>query len=139
MKRIIVGEKECVSEWVAARMPGTLPWVSGYEAIGLEQGGRLVAGVVVDGFVRNARCSIHCAGEGKNWLNREFLQFVFTYVFNQMGCNVVVNPVSSANTASLKFTAHLGFKEACRIKDGYADGDLVIFELQRSECRWIRR
>lgn len=138
MKRVVVGEKQRVADWVAENMPCN-KWVAEYEAIGIESDGVLVGGVVIDGYNLNARCSIHCVGIGRHWLTREFMFAVFDYVFRQLKCNVVVNPVSSANIDSLRFTGHIGFKEVCRIPGGSTDGDLVIFAMQKSECRWINK
>jgi RimJ/RimL family protein N-acetyltransferase len=138
MKRIVVGEKERISRWVAEKMHRKDWCGDDYEAIGLEKDGVLVGGVVVDGYVKGARCSIHCSGDGRHWLNREFLGVVFRYVFEQLKCNVVVNPVSSANADSLRFTEHIGFTEVCRIEGGYPDGDLVIFKMPKAQCRWLK-
>ena len=137
MKTIVVNQKNRVQEWVADRIGGNPAWES-FEAIGLEKDGELIAGVIVDGYVENTRCSIHCAGEGKQWLNREFLFVVFDYVFRQLNCNVVVQTVCSNNVDSMKFTSHLGFGEKCRIEDGALGGDLVILSMRREDCRWIK-
>ena len=72
---IVTDQNERVGEWVASRIPNS-QWHQ-YQAIGLEKNGELVAGVVIEAYVENARCSIHCAGDGKRWLNREFLFVVF--------------------------------------------------------------
>lgn len=137
MKTLALQQKERVASWVASRISGCAPWADGYNAIGLEKDGVLVAGVVIDGYVPKARCSIHCAADGKNWLTRAFIVAVFDYVFRQLECRVVVNPVNSSNEKSMRFTASCGFAEACRIKNGYADGDLVIFELRKESCKWL--
>lgn len=137
MKRIVLNERERVSSWVAEKM-NCPPWYgTDYEAIGLEKDGLLVGGVVIDEYVENTRCSVHCSGEGKYWLNREFMKVVFRYVFNQLKCKVVVNPVSSNNHASLRFTEHIGFTRVCTIEEGCPDGDMVLFKMPRSQCRWL--
>lgn len=132
MKTIIIGQKERVAQWVSSKMGKQSAW-SAYEAIGLEQDGELIGGVVIDGYTRNVRCSIHCSGEGKKWLNRTFLSVVFGYVFNQLKCKAVVNPVDISNEASIRFTSHLGFTEAVRIPEA----ELVIFTMPRADCRWL--
>lgn len=132
---IITGQNERVGDFVADRI-GNSKWVD-YQAIGIEKDGKIIAGVVIDGYVPHARCSIHCAGDGKRWLTREFLSIVFDYVFRQIDCKVIVNTVNSSNKDSMRFTSHLGFKERTRIAGGYVDGDLVIFTLNKEDCRWI--
>ncbi len=136
MKSICYDAKR-VNEWVSQRIGRLSPWQSEYQAIGIEKDGCLVGGVVVNGIVIGARCSIHCAGEGKFWLNREFLRVVFHYVFNTLNCNVVINPVDADNADSIRFTSHLGFKESLRIPNGSKDCDLLIFTMPRASCRWV--
>src|SRR3546814_2405462 len=98
-KVIVVGQKERVAAWVSSRLRRNCDWVN-YEAIGLEQDGELVAGVIFDGYVAGARCCMHVAGEGKRWLNREFLWLCFHYAFDQMGCKVVVGDRKSTRLNS---------------------------------------
>lgn len=136
MKQIVTTQKERVATWVASKIGCSSEW-GAHEAIGLESDGELVAGVVIESYKKNASCSIHCAGTGKTWLNREFLYVVFDYVFRQLKCNVVINTVSSANEASVRFTRHIGFAESLRIEGGAADGALIIFLMPRSACRWL--
>ena len=136
MIRVIVDQKERVGAWVAARVGMRAPW-GAFSAIGLEQGGELIGGIVISGYVENARCSMHCAGVGKRWLNREFLFACFDYAFRQLGCKVIINPVDSTNTDSLRFTQHIGFSELCRIPEGSGDCDLVLFSMPRRTCRWL--
>lgn len=135
-KTIIVGQKERVGAWVAARVGQAGQWAN-FEAIGLEQSGELVAGVVFDSYVAGARCSMHVAGERGTWLNRGFLQACFRYAFDKMGCRVVIGLVNADNPQALRFDLHLGFKEIARIPNGSGDCDLVVLAMQRDACRWL--
>lgn len=136
---IVCGQKERVGAWVGARIGNAQPWHN-YEAIGIERAGEIVGGVVIDNYILGARCSIHCAGDGRRWLTREFLGVVFDYVFRQLGCNAVMNIVDGSNIDSIRFTGHIGFSEVHRIKGGGKGGsDGVIFELQKSDCKWIKK
>lgn len=134
-KSVVVGQKTRVGAWVAERVGQNGEW-SNYEAIGLEDDGRLVAGVVLDAYVAQARCTMHVAGEG-HWLNREFLWFCFHYAFEQMGCKVVIGLVRADNAPALRFDLHLGFEEVARIPNGSGDCDLVVLAMQRDGCRWL--
>lgn len=52
---------------------------------------------------------------------------------------ILVGHVRASNTRALKLDAHLGFREVARIRDGFARGDdLVILELRRENCRWLK-
>lgn len=135
-KTIVVGQRERVGAWVAERVRASCGWAN-YEAIGLEKDGRLIAGVVFDSYVAGARCCMHVAGDGKTWLNREYLWFCFHYAFEQMGCKVVIGLVNADNDDALRFDRHIGFKEVARIPDGAGDCDLVVLAMQRKTCRWL--
>jgi len=137
MKRLVANDRARVGAWVAEKVGRSEPWINA-AALGLEKDGELVAGIVIDGYVPHARGSMHCAGTGKYWLNRDFLFACFDYAFNFLDIKVLLNPVSANNAASLRFTKHIGFTEVCSVPQAW-DGteDLVLFQLQRSDCRWL--
>lgn len=135
-KRLVIGQRDRVSEWVAPRVGRLTPW-RGAEAIGLEQDGELIAGVVFDGYVPRGRISMHCAGEGKRWMTRELLFACFDYPFRQLGVNVILNPVDADNKASIRFTEHIGFEYLATVPGGSGDVDLMLFILPREKCRWV--
>lgn len=137
MKTIIPNQKDRVGAWVAGRIRRDAPW-GVFEAIGLEENGELVAGMVVTDYVKNARCSVHLAGDGRRWLNREYLGFCCRYMFDQLGCKVVIGLVDADNEQALKFDRHFGFTDLVRVKDGAGDCDLIVLELRREHCRWLR-
>lgn len=139
MRRLILDDKQRVNEWVWPRIGRERPFAPDacYEAIGVEEDGKLIAGVVFDSFAKNARCSMHCAGEGKRWCSRQLLELCFKYAFEYANVNVVVNTVAADNADSIRFTKHVGFEEMCRIPGGSGDTDLIIFALHRDKCRWL--
>ena len=135
MKQIIVGQKERIADFLIEQ--GAWAKSLKYEAIGLEQDGKIIAGVIYDGYEIGARISMHCAGIGRKWLTREFLRFAFEYPFNQLNVNVIINTVSSNNKDSMRFTEHCGFKQVARFEGGASDGDLIIYALYKKDCKWI--
>lgn len=137
MKRLVTNDRTRVGRWVAERVGRGTPWVTD-AALGLEKDGELVAGIVLDGYEDSVRASMHCAGTGKYWLNREFLFACFDYAFNYLNLKVLINYVAADNTDSLRFTKHIGFKEIARVPQAW-DGvqDMVLFQLHRDDCRWI--
>jgi len=137
MKTIITGQDERVGKWVCERTGGTFTQ-GDCIAIGLEQDGKLIAGVLYDHY-NGKSIAMHVAGEGKRWLNREYLWFCFNYVFEQAGVSKVLGMVSSANEQALKFDRHLGFVHEATIKDACKDGDLLILTMTKDQCQWLRR
>jgi len=134
---LITNQRERVSAWVAERIGLDVPWKNA-SALGWEEHGELRAGIVIDGYVSKARASMHCAGVGKYWLRREFLYACFDYAFNFLDLKVLINVVSVENKDSLRFTEKIGFSEICRIPLAWNGvEDLVLFQMQRTDCRWL--
>jgi len=94
----------------------------------------LVAGVVFENW--NGRSIVaHMAVTGR--LTRKYLGAIFRYAFIQCGVGKVILPVSSGNAKSIRFVEHLGFAEEARIKDADPLGDIIIFTLEKSACRFL--
>jgi len=132
---IIIGQKDRVSRFVQERTGGTF---YDYEAIGIEKNGVLIGGVVIDEYVENTRCAMACAGDGGRWLSRGFLPIVFDYVFRQLACKVVIITIESSNEKSIKLMKHIGFLPVYTVRYGGSNGcDLIIFEMQKNDCKYI--
>lgn len=106
--------------------------------IGQVKDQEIVAVVGFNNFMGKT-CMIHCAGEGKRWLNREFLWASMDYPFNQCELDVVMATVRESNNPSAKFLDSMGFNLIHTIKDGFAKGEsLNLFEIRRSAAeRWL--
>jgi L-amino acid N-acyltransferase YncA len=104
--------------------------------IGQVENGILRAVVGYDHFTGKS-CQMHVAGTGKTWMTRELLFAVFDYPFRELGLNVVLGIVDSSNADGLAFNRRIGFREVHRVVNGHPDGDLVIFEMQKADCRWL--
>ena len=135
MKKVIYGQDERVTNWVAERVneddfgPAT--------AIGLEKDGGLVAGVVFNMYNGPGIC-MHVAGTGKEWLTRDFLYRCFAYPFIQLECNRVTGLVRVDNMLAQKFDEHLGFVREGVIRRGASDGtDFILYGMLKEECRWL--
>jgi len=92
--------------------------------------------VVYCGFFGKS-CAIHVTGVGSHWITKDFLKAVFDYPFKQWKLRVIIGTVAGSNRKSLKLSRHLGFREVAVIPDAHDDGDLVIFEMRPTDCRFI--
>ena len=137
MKRIVWDEFERVGTWVCDRTGGTYSSVDSV-AIGLEESGELVAGVLYDHF-NGASIAMHIAGVGKNWLNRDYLFACFYYPFEHLKVKKVIGLVDSSNIDARRFDEHIGFKIEATIKDAAPHGDLLIYSMTAAECRFLRK
>lgn len=99
-------------------------------------GGKLLGGVIYKEFT-GASIQMHCAGFSPNWLARDLLWVVFDYPFAQLGCSKVFGPVPASNKRALSFDYKLGFKYVTTVPGVYLDGDLVVLEMDRVDCRWL--
>lgn len=136
MTRIVVGDNERVCKWMLERGAGSPNQTA--QCLGLEKDGELTAGVQYESW-NGASIWMHVAGDGKNWLTREFLRACFDYPFRQLKAKVVVGLVPAVNKQAQRFDEHLGFKLHSTLPDGHKEGDLLIYTMRPDDCRWLRR
>lgn len=132
--KTIVFDHQRVSRWVCDRTGGQPDGLG--RAIGLEQDGRLIAGVMYDNYNGRSIC-MHVAGEG-SWMTREYLRVCFDYPFRQLKVNQIIGLVDSSNLAARRLDEHLGFKLRCSIPNAGPVGDLCIYSMSPSECRFLQ-
>jgi len=133
---IISNHQELLARWLCERigyMP--TPWM---RCIGSITPENKILGVVGFDAWNGASCEMHVAGEG-NWVTRDLLYATFDYAFNVAKLKVVIGMVPSTNKKAIRFDKHVGFEEVARIKNGTPDGDLVIMQLRRENCRYLER
>lgn len=97
---------------------------------------KLVVGF--NGFIGKV-CQMHLTmTNDMHFSPREMLEACFKFAFEDMGCEMVLGVVSSANLAAMKYDTALGFKELYRIPGMHVDGaDLVLLGLRKEECRYL--
>lgn len=137
MKLVIdQGWDHLIGPWMEERTQGTHsrergPFISLID----DQRGILAACQFTD--CNGASIVLHCVGDGKNWLNREYLWFVFFYPFEQLGVKKIICPVESSNLQSIRFIEHIGFTLEATLKDASPKGDLLLYTLSRENCKWL--
>lgn len=136
MKTAIYGQNDRVIPWVGQRIDEDD--FGQAEAIGLEQDGELIAGVVFNWYT-GPSISMHVAAEpGRRWMTRDYLYRVFAYPFLQVGCRRVTGLVREDNLDAQRFDEHLGFKREGLIRQGASDGsNLILYGMLKEECRWL--
>lgn len=101
--------------------------------------GKIAAMVGYDYWTENAVQMHVWIPDFRALADRKFLRETFRFPFEigNKGLAIAVTPAH--NTTSLKFQKFLGFEEKYRIQDGWAIGDdMIISELKRSNCVWLR-
>lgn len=111
--------------------------IGGVKGIGLERDGKMVAGVLYEGYTHH-NIWMHVAAEpGSHWLTRDFLRAVFAYPFVQLGVDRISGYVDASNTAARRFDEHLGFQEEAVLKGAARDGgDVILYVLWKKDCRY---
>lgn len=105
--------------------------------LGAVKDGRLIGCVGYDDW-NGASCQMHMAGE-PGWLTRSFLRAAFAYPFLEAGCRTVLAVVAASNARALDIDRRLGFREVARLEEAAPDGDLVVMQLRRNDCRWLEQ
>lgn len=138
----MIFDAEVVGPWVMDRIQGT--WITGLgTAIGLlefDKEGKtckLIAGVVYESF--NGRNIVaHIAGiEGKRWLTRDFLWYIFYYPFEQLQVRRITAITGSTNYPAQKFLQHIGFTLEATLKEANPSGDSLVYRIFREDCKWL--
>lgn len=130
---IVVGET--VGRWVGEG--AKVPWTSECRAIGWLREGRLVCGILYDGYT-GASIAMHSRVDEPQKVSREWLFAIFDYPFNQLAVKRVTGLVSTANLKAQETNEHLGWKRETVLKDYFKDGDGVVYVMRKGDCRWLR-
>lgn len=83
-------------------------------------------------------CCMHTVIQKPEYVTKRMIRDAFNYAFNIAGVEVVLGLVDSTNKEAIKFDTKLGFVEAHRVMNGGLDGDLVVFEMHKAACRWLK-
>lgn len=126
-----------VVEWVAKRTNeyGNFGAAVG---IGVELNGELIGGVVYNEYNGPNMCMHTAAVSGSPWLTRETLRRFFYYPFVQMRCNRVTALVGQGNVKSRKLVEGVGFTFEAALEGAHPTGDLIVYRLWATDCRWIK-
>lgn len=108
------------------------------QVISRSEGGVLLGGSVFENFTgEGGSIAMHAAGFAPNWVNRDLLWATFDYPFRQLQCTRVFGQVPANNDKALKFNSNLGFKELVRLEGVFPDGDMILMQMLREDCRFL--
>jgi RimJ/RimL family protein N-acetyltransferase len=105
--------------------------------IGREKDGELLGGVVYTGHT-GASCQMHQWGSTPKWINIDMLWVAFHYPFMQLDYRCILGLVRAKNEATIRENLKHGFKEVARVKYVYPGDDLVLMQLLKEDCRWLK-
>jgi RimJ/RimL family protein N-acetyltransferase len=84
-------------------------------------------------------CQMHVINLVDSYTPKGLLFAAFDYPFNYLGVEKITAIVNSLNTRAMNYDKKLGFTEVVRLEGMHDDGgDLVVLEMNKVDCRWIR-
>lgn len=132
---MLVYDSERIGRWVVEKAGGT--WHPENIGIAIESDGRLVAGIMYDGFT-GASISMHSRVDDPRKVNREWLHQIFDYPFNQLKVKRVTGLVCTSNKTAQHTNEHLGWIRETVISDYFPDGDAIVYVMRKADCRWLK-
>lgn len=136
MKLILDHHPELFGDWMMNILDGG-KWLPGRGVIIGLWDNRPLAACLYEAY-NGASIMLHIATDGsRQWMNREYLWFVFFYAFEQQKACKILAPVESSNSRCLKFIEHIGFVLEATLKDAAPDGDLLIYTMRKDQCKWL--
>jgi RimJ/RimL family protein N-acetyltransferase len=109
----------------------------GFRALEAVDGDRIVAMVGYD-LATATMVQLHIALDHPAAL-RHVLEPGFRWAFSGK-IRLALCAIPALNRASRDLVERLGFRQTYRIEDGWDEGeDLVLYEMRRDECRWLRK
>jgi hypothetical protein len=138
---LLFGEDERVARFVARLIPECGRGFGECKAIGVvgrdKQGPILVAGLVYYNWSPEAgTIEISAAATTSRWMTKPVLRFMFGYPFEQIGCQMVVQRVSSKDERQMRMIRRFGGYNIYRIKRGRGrDEDEMVCTLTVEDWR----
>ena len=137
MAQLVFDQSARVGEWVAERVDQRGSWGDFY-AMGIEQDGQIVAGVVINNY-NGANATCHIAIDKRTKKLVELFQHVCNYAFNYAKLKRLTGMVPTNEPQIIAFDKHLGFEEEFVMKDGAPGADMMVLVMRPETCRWLRK
>lgn len=126
-----------------------IPSVAGWVANMADADPRLTVGAI--GWIRDD--DLTCGAFYENYTHRsitatiaiapgavmpkEFLWAIFYYPFVQLDCEKIVALIAENNRKSQTLVEKMGFVREAVVADYYPEGDLLIYSMTKSQCRFL--
>ena len=120
--------------WTAEKIEGGY-FEARSRSIGLKRNGEFVAGVIYENWNRQS-ITCHIAIFGR--LTPRYLAVIFDYPFVVCDVKKIIVPVDATNLKSVILVENMGFKKEACIKDGMANGDLILYTLAKENCKYLK-
>jgi RimJ/RimL family protein N-acetyltransferase len=138
--RLLFDHSEEVAQFVADMTPGCETGFGNCKAIGvLDADGALVAGMVFHDWQPGpGLIQISSASKTPRWLTANVRHMMFSYPFDQIGCQMVVLLVSATNERMVRIAKAFGFTPNLIKRMRGRDEDGFVFTLTDDDWRSSR-
>lgn len=133
---MLTNDVRTIAPWVANRTESN-PNVA-QAAIGWLRDDDLVCGVTYDNYTGKS-ITATIAVEPAAVLPKSFMWAIFDYPFKQLGVWKMLAYVAESNYKSRALVEKMGFTQETVITDYYPDGDLLIYSMNKEQCRWLEK
>jgi len=107
-------------------------------SIGLEKNQELIAVFAYNNYYKHRSVQMHFAGVGR-WCIKEFLRIGIAYPFKQLKVAKILGFIDSTNIKSISFVNKIGAKLEASIKDVGKYGDILIYSINKQQCKIFNR
>ncbi|MER9206838.1 GNAT family protein [Mesorhizobium sp. M0771] len=136
--KLIFGNDPVVARFVAGMTPGCEAGFGNCKAIGVgdDETGELVAGMVFHDWQPGpGLIQISSASKTPRWLTADVRHIMFSYPFDQIGCQMVVLQVSAKNERMVRIAKAFGFTPYLIKRMRGRDEDGYVFTLTEEDWR----
>lgn len=99
---------------------------------------KLAGGVVYSDFNPGGSISMHFAGFHPRWICRELIWVCFDFPFNQLKVKKIFAQVPSDKPDVVDMDQRFGFLRPMVVKDVFENADLIVMDMYRDECKWLK-
>lgn len=98
----------------------------------------LIGGVLINDIRPNRDCWLTIYTTTPYWAKRQVMKYVFSVVFNLIGCKRCSVFVSVSNKKSHDMCLRLGFKDEGILREYRDNGEnCYVMGMLKQECKWI--
>jgi len=97
----------------------------------------LLGGVIYTNYTRRT-VQMHMAGFVPRWATPELMWVIYDFPFNYLKVEKVIATVPSTNERSVAIVFKMGFQHLTSIPEIVVNGDMLVFEMLRKDCRWLK-
>lgn len=135
--RLVFDEKQRVGDWVARQVDQNAAW-GGFYAMGVEQDGEIVAGIVMNNYNgSNATGHFATVKFGKAFVG--LMRHFFEYAFVQCKLRRITGFTPMDLPKAINFIHKIGFEDEYVMRSAARDGvDMLVTVMWADKCRWLK-